>query len=372
MHDNIRYQRAIGNCVHFISLTSWYHDSIKIPDREEGARAMYQIMLNASAPDNTPQHYYTTINQKFDSFTVYRYFIHGTNYLTLSYYRQHSSTYPGKTPGSLFDKRGNQSLISSVRAFIEYHRPDRVYTLNTAGFLSGIHSCNPPQSTPTVSPTECDHYDHVGAAKIAKSALMASNVPAKLFEFHGYDMARGKSWETTGCAAFCAMRNAYLEHDIAAAATPWGVFLTSADMYANTYNNSGTNASLFTSRTIRSKVALSTCIGPQGGSSANLTALVVVGACGSAPKFTLRRSGELTVMGKCVEAGFSPVAEDRLFIFECGQGPHQQWRYDASRSEFIHQSTGLRMDLFYSGTAPGTPVQVFPSTGGMNQDWTLG
>jgi hypothetical protein len=64
------------------------------------------------------------------------------------------------------------------------------------------------------------------------------------------------------------------------------VFLTSADMYANTYNNPGTNANLFSSKTIRSRVALSTCIGPKGGSSANLTALVVVGACGSAPKFT--------------------------------------------------------------------------------------
>jgi hypothetical protein len=372
IHDNIRYQRAIGNCVHFISLTSRYDGTGDIPDREEGARAMYQVMLDENAPDNTPQHYNSTIDQQYGDSTVHRYFIQGSNYLTLSYYRLKPSTYPSKTPGSLYDKRNNQSLISSLRAFIEYHRPDRVYTLNTAGLLSGIQSCTPPQSTPTVSATECDHYDHVGAAKLAKAAVMSSNVPGKLFEFHAYDMARGKSWGTTGCTSFCAMRDAYLEHDTAATATPWGVFLTSPDMYANTYNNPGSNANLFSLRTIRSKVALNTCIGPQGGSSANLTPIVVVGACVSAPKFTLRKSGELTVVGKCVEAGSSPVAEVRLFIFECGQGPHQQWRYDATTSEFIHQSTGLRMDLFFSRTAPGTPVQVFPSTGGINQDWILG
>ena len=271
----------------------------------------------------------------------------------------------------MYDKRSNPSLISSLRAFVEYHRPDRIYTLNTAGLLKGIHSCTlPPQSTPTVSPTECDHYDHVGAAKLANAALLASNVPAKLFEFHGYDMARGKPWGATGCGSFCAMRDAYLEHDTIAIATPWGVFLTSADMYANTYNNSGSNANLFSLKTIRSKVGPSTCIGPQGGSSANLTRIVVVN-CGSAPKFTLRKSGELTVFGKCVEAGSAPEAEDRLFIFDCGQGPHQQWGFNASTSEFVHQSTGLMMDLFYSGTSPGTPVQVFPPTGGVNQDWTL-
>jgi len=243
MHDNIRWQRVIGNCVHIISLTSHYNTGGTLNGREEGARDAYQKVNDAAAPDDTAQHYDTTVRQRFGAFWYYTYYIHNDNAITLSFLRQPASTYPGLTVGSIYSRRGEPGLIDSLRQALEFYRPQRVYTLNTAGVLSTASVNCPVQNAEMIAADECDHYDHVGTAILAKAALQASNVPAPLYEFHGYDMARGK-WvnmniTSAACTLFCAIRDAYVAKDGAAAATPWGALLSSPDMYTNTMTNAG-------------------------------------------------------------------------------------------------------------------------------------
>ncbi|MFJ4190577.1 hypothetical protein [Kitasatospora sp. NPDC089509] len=235
MHDNVRYQRAIGNCVHLVSMTSYYDDVTSV--REEAARAAYQKILDANAPDDTVQHFDTTIRQQYGNYVYHTYRIHNSTDLTLSFLRLPASTYPGFTEGSVYSRKDDQTIVSSLKSFLEAKMPDRVYTLNTQGLLYGINECVVQQNG-FLSANECDHYDHVGTALLAKAAFSASAIRATLYEFHAYDMARGMSVNANisvpACQLFCAVRDAYNSIDTAAAATPWGALLSSNDMYSAT------------------------------------------------------------------------------------------------------------------------------------------
>jgi len=356
-----------GDCFDFVSLTSYYDDGTVISGREEGARALYEHLTEGFL-DSRPQTFATVPERRYGTLTARQYNVHDDDKVTLTFFRLPASTYPGRTRGAIYDQIENENLIAALSTLIVDFQPSEIYTLDTDGRLVGNGPCD-VQRNGLFSENECDHYDHVGTAILFEKAHSRSRLDIDLQEYTTYSKARGfpvnSNIAPEACRRFCEARDIYLGFDPLALATPWGAFLSSPEFFKTSQPAQPLLGQL------RSELGTDICIGPANGALSNLTPIVILDSCADAPEFTLTPSGNLTVDGRCVEAGARPNRGSRLFLFGCGEGQHQKWRYDSDRQVLINTATNFVIDSPNSGTAPGTRMTLWNNNGTRNQQWVF-
>ena len=233
IHDSVPSLLGSGVCIDLVSMTSYYDDGRVISGREEGARALHELFTRGRQ-DAVPDTFTTATQLTYGNFSVWRYEVFNDDQVRLWYFRQPASTYPGFTPGSLYSKRSLPGLIDALTLLMQNVKPTLLLTLNSQGILVGDTPCD-VQRNGVFSVGECDHYDHVGAAQLAKSAALASGLSMEIREHNTYDIAAGLSVNQNisqaACARFCEARDVYIQFDPAAAATPWGALLSASEKY---------------------------------------------------------------------------------------------------------------------------------------------
>ncbi|MFE9750139.1 PHB depolymerase family esterase [Saccharothrix saharensis] len=77
--------------------------------------------------------------------------------------------------------------------------------------------------------------------------------------------------------------------------------------------------------------------------------------------------------GKCLDVpNQSTTAGTRLQVWDCWNGPNQQWTSTTAQELSVYSATSRRcLDAENAGTTAGTPVIIWTCHGGTNQKWRL-
>ncbi|HEX8345073.1 MAG TPA: lectin, partial [Actinoplanes sp.] len=114
----------------------------------------------------------------------------------------------------------------------------------------------------------------------------------------------------------------------------------------------------------------SRCLDVPNASTANGTQLALFDCNGGAnQRFTTTSTGQLQVMGKCVDAEGAAAAGARVILYDCTGGANQRWTFTSSGT-ITNGATGLCLDVLNAGTANGALIDVWTCNGQGNQRWT--
>jgi hypothetical protein len=114
----------------------------------------------------------------------------------------------------------------------------------------------------------------------------------------------------------------------------------------------------------------SRCLDVPAAAATNGTQLALYDCNGGTNQaFTTTSSGQLQVLGKCVDAEGSAAAGARVILWDCTGGTNQRWTFN-SNGTVTNGASGLCLDVVNQGTANGSLVDVWSCNGQGNQRWT--
>lgn len=111
------------------------------------------------------------------------------------------------------------------------------------------------------------------------------------------------------------------------------------------------------------------CLDVPNASTTNGTQLIIWNCHGrSNQSFTTTSSGQLQVLGKCVDADGSRAGK-RVTISTCNGGTDQRWMFN-SNGTVTNGASGLCLDVIGRATANGSPINAWTCNGQSNQQFS--
>lgn len=106
------------------------------------------------------------------------------------------------------------------------------------------------------------------------------------------------------------------------------------------------------------------------GAGTDGSALIIAKCDGSAVQhWEQLGDGTLRSVGLCMDAAWASTDDlTQLQVAHCNGGAAQKWRVNATE-DLVGAQSGKCADVWENRTAPGTPIKLWPCTGGANSTW---